>query len=152
GRGPRGARAGGGGGGQIGKLFERLPPHSLESEMSLLGSLILDHRVAADVIGIVSGKDDFFSEAHGAIYAALIELADRHNSGDLVQLNEILKDRGVLEQVGGPDYLVELAHSVPSAASAPHYARIVAERARLRRLIDAAGQIMWDAFHHGEHG
>ena len=63
---------------------------------------------------------------------------ERRQTGDVVQLVEALRDKKILESVGGPDYLVRLAESVPSAANAPHYARIVADKARLRRLIAAA--------------
>ena len=78
---------------------------------------------------------------------ALVEIYDKSQSGDLVQLAEALRARGVLDQVGGTKYLVQLAEAVPSAANAPHYARIVADRARLRKLINAAGEILYDAYH-----
>lgn len=132
------------------KLFDRLPPHSLEAEMSLLGSMILDHKVTTDIIGTIPNADYFYSEAHAAIFEALVKNHDQHRSGDLVQLNETLRDKDVLKDVGGADYLIQLAESVPSAANAPHYARIVREKAQLRRLIDASGQILYDAYHSGE--
>ncbi len=131
------------------KLFDRLPPASLEAEMSLLGSMILDPKVVGDVIGLVPNAEYFYSEAHAAIYQALVQNYDVHRSGDLVQLTQALRDKDVLESVGGQDYLVELAQSVPAASSAPHYARIVREKAQLRKLIDAAGQILYDAYHSG---
>jgi len=134
------------------KLFDRLPPHSLEAEMSLLGSMILDHSVIGDVIEIVPLADAFYSEAHGAIFDALVRLYDRKQSGDLVQLSEALKDRDVFEDVGGTDYLLDLAQSVPSSASAPYYAEIVREKWQLRRLIDASGEIVYSAYHSGEFG
>jgi replicative DNA helicase len=134
------------------KLFDRLPPHSLEAEMSLLGSMILDHSVIGDVIEIVPLADAFYSEAHAAIFDALVRLYDRKQSGDLVQLSEALKDRDVFEDVGGTDYLLNLAQSVPSAASAPYYAEIVREKWQLRRLIDASGEIVYSAYHAGEFG
>lgn len=129
------------------KLFDRLPPHSLEAEMSLLGSMILDHRVVGEVIGIVPNADYFYSEAHAAIFEALVKTYDVHRSGDLVQLTEALKNKEILSEVGGQDYLLQLAESVPSAVNAPHYARIVRDKAQLRRLIDAAGQMLYDAYH-----
>ncbi|MFU8830023.1 MAG: DnaB-like helicase N-terminal domain-containing protein, partial [Phycisphaerales bacterium] len=134
------------------KLFDRLPPHSLEAEMSLLGSMILDHSVIGDVIQIVPSADAFYSEAHGAIFDAVVRLYDRKQSGDLVQLSEALKDRDVLDDVGGTDYLLNLAQSVPSAASAPYYAEIIREKWQLRRLIDASGEIVYSAYHAGEFG
>ncbi|MEC9373498.1 MAG: DnaB-like helicase N-terminal domain-containing protein, partial [Planctomycetota bacterium] len=136
----------------VGKLFDQLPPHSLEAEMSLLGSLILDPRVTPDIVGMIKGGDSFYSAAHASIFDALMQLYERHQAGDLVQLMAILRDRGTLEDVGGAEYLVRLGESVPSSANAIHYARIVAEKARLRRLIDAAGQMLYDAYHAGELG
>lgn len=133
-------------------MFDRQPPQSLEAEMSLLGAMILDHNVIGDVLGMLSGPDDFYKEAHAHIYRAIVDIYDVHHSGDLVQLQNMLRDRGVYEQCGGDDYLVTLANSVPAATSAPHFARIVGEKAKLRRLIDAAGQILYDAYHVGDLG
>ena len=118
--------------------------------MSLLGSMILDHKVITDVIGLVPNADLFYSEAHAAIYDALVKNHDQHRSGDIVQLSEALRDKDILKDVGGSEYLLELASGVPSAANAPHYARIVREKAQLRKLIDASGQILYDAYHSGE--
>lgn len=135
------------------KLFEnRLPPHSPEAEMSLLGSLILDPQVMGDVLAQVSSADDFYVEAHGAIFSALVSVYEKHQRGDLVELVDSIRDQGLLDQVGGAEYLVRLAEQVPSAVNAPHYARLVAEKARLRRLIDAASEILYEAYHSGELG
>ncbi len=134
----------------MGKLFDRLPPHAVEAEMSLLGSMLLDPQMIPDVLPIVSRRDQFYKEAHGAVFDAIVEVYDRHHSGDLVQIVEFLKGKDQLDLVGGPTYVVELAESVPSAVNAPHYARIVSDRARLRKLIDAAGTILYDAYHSGQ--
>lgn len=136
----------------LGKLFDKMPPQSPEAEMSLLGSMILDPGVIGDVIALVNKPEDFYLEKHGHIFRALVDVFDRHHSGDLVQINELLRDRGVLDGIGGPDYLATLANSVPSAVNAPFYAKIVAEKAKLRRLIDASGQILYDAYHAGDLG
>jgi len=137
---------------ELQKLFDRMPPYSNEAEMSLLGSMILDHRVIAEVIGHIPTGDAFYSESHAAVYDALVSLYDRHDSGDVVQLVQALKDKGVIDEIGGPSYLYELASAVPAAVNAPHYARIVAEKFRLRKLIDAAGTILHSAYHAGELG
>jgi replicative DNA helicase len=118
--------------------------------MSLLGSMLLDPQMIPDVLPLVSRADQFYKESHGAIYDAIVEVYDRHHSGDLVQIAEHLRGRDQIELIGGPEYLVDLAESVPSAVNAPHYARIVADRARLRKLIDAAGTILYDAYHAGQ--
>ena len=134
------------------QLFEKEPPQSPEAEMSLLGSMILDPNIIADVLGILKGRDDFYKEAHGHIYQALVDVYDTHHSGDLVQIVDELRHRRVLDQVGGVDYLAELARSVPTSVNAPHFARLVAEKAKLRRLIDAAGSILYDAYHASDLG
>ena len=71
---------------ELGKLFDRLPPHALEAEMSLLGSMLLDPSVVADILGMIRKPEDFYLEAHGAIFRAIIDVYDAHHSGDLVQI------------------------------------------------------------------
>lgn len=129
------------------QLFDRLPPHSLEAEMAVLGSMMIDPSVTDEVAMLVWGPSAFYSETHATIYAALCRLHEHSRGGDLVQLIEALRDHSALENVGGVDYLVRLAEQTPSAANASHYARIVGEKARIRQLIDAAGQILYDAYH-----
>jgi replicative DNA helicase len=136
----------------VGRLFDREPPQSPEAEMSLLGCMILDPQVIGDVLMQVKSPGDFYAEKHGHIYTALLDLYDRTQSCDLVQLKTLLHDKGVLDQVGGTKYLVELASCVPSPVNWPHYAKIVADKAKLRRLISAAGQILHDAYHVGDLG
>lgn len=131
----------------LSKLFEKLPPHAIEAEMCLLGSMLLDPRVIGDVILIVRSGDDLYKPANGAIYDAMVTLYDEHASLDIVQLNQAMADRGLLETIGGVEYLVELAGSVPSAANATHYARLVREKAMVRHLISAAGDILYQAYH-----
>lgn len=137
---------------KVGELFGKQPPTAPEAEKSLLGSMILDPGVIPDVLGIVKNANDFYKEANSHVYQALVDVYDRHHSGDLVQIVDHLRTRNVLELVGGPVYLSELADSVPAATNAPHFARIVAEKAKLRRLIDAAGTILYDAYNAGELG
>lgn len=131
----------------VDKLFDRLPPHSLESEMSLLGSMILDPAIIADVLPHVASEEMFYSAAHAAIFRAIVGLYEQHQSGDLVMLVDRLRDDHALKDIGGEEYLVRLAESVPAATSAPYYAKLVADKHRLRRLIEAAGQILYDAYH-----
>src|SRR5688572_24299470 len=128
-------------------LFDSLPPHAIEAEMSLLGSILIDPQVIGDIIFIVRRGDDFFKPANGAIFDAMVELYDKHSSLDIVQLNQLLIDRNALEVVGGLDYLVQLANAVPSASNAAHYARLVREKSMVRQLIAAAGDILYDAYH-----
>ena len=132
------------------RLMEGLPPHALDAEESLIGSIVIDPRVLDDVILILGGADDFFKKANGSIYELMVELYNRHQTVDLVELDQLIKDRNLLEVIGGVDYLVKVAHSVPSAASATHYARLVKEKSVVRQLIAAAGEILHDAYNNPE--
>jgi replicative DNA helicase len=134
----------------VSKLFEKLPPHAIEAEAALLGSMILDWRVCGDVLQTIGGSEDFYKPAHAAVYDTLVELYDQNQSIDVVQLNQRLRDKQLLEKVGGVDYLIELAESVPSASAAQHYAQIVRDKAVLRRLIDASGKILYEAYNADE--
>lgn len=134
------------------RMFDRDAPHSIEAEKALLGSMILEPKIITDVISVLQGGTDFYREAHGHIFTVLLEIYDRKDAGDLVQTVTLLRDRGVLDLIGGEDYLVELANSVPTAVNAPHFAKIVAEKAKLRRLIDAAGDILFRAYNVGDLG
>ena len=127
-------------------LFNALPPSAVEAEMSLIGSVILDPDTCGDVIQILRGPDDFFRPTHAELWSAILHLYDNHQSVDVVQLQQLLEDRDTLERAGGISYIVELADSVPSSANAVHYARIVREKAMVRQLISAAGEILRDAY------
>lgn len=131
---------------EIGKLFEKLPPAALEAECALLGSMILDQRVISDVVEIIKGGEDFSKPGHSAIYEALVYLYDHNIPVDIVQVTQRLEDMQQLETLGGVDYLVMLAESVPSATSAPYYAKTVREKAMLRSLIDVAGRTLHTAY------
>jgi replicative DNA helicase len=131
----------------LGKLFDREPPCSIEAEMALLGSMILDPRVITDAVNIVKAPEYFYKEPHGLLFLHITALFDKHAALDLVMLDERLKKHGASETTGGADYLVKLASEVPTAANAPHFARIVAEKYRLRRVIDACAASIHDAYH-----
>ena len=130
---------------EVARLFSALPPAAPEAEMSLLGAMIVDPKVIADVIGIVSQPDDFAKAGHATIFQHMVALYDSTATVEIVSLVQRLKDHGVLEDVGGSAYLMDLAEGVATAANAPEYARIVREKATLRELIRAAGEILVDA-------
>ena len=131
---------------ELAKLFDKLPPHSIEAEMSLLGSMLLagteNVHLIGEVMQVVRQKDDFYLPKHAEIFQAIAQKYDQNQSIDSIQLTQALRDKQVFEDVGGVDYLVELAESVPTSVNAPHYAAIVRDKAKLRRLIDAAGKIL----------
>ncbi len=119
----------------------KVPPHSIEAEQSVLGSVLVDASVLERLEGLITA-DSFYKPAHQKIWRAMEELAARGEPVDLVTLTEELRRRGELDEVGGSTYLVGLAEATPTAAYAENYARIVAEKAALRRLIAAAGEVM----------
>src|SRR2546426_10795892 len=86
---------------RVARLFEQLPPHAIEAEMGLLGSVLLEPRVLGDVTFIIRDGQDFYKPANGALYDAMVELYDRHASLDIVQLNQLLVDRDILDAIGG---------------------------------------------------
>lgn len=136
--------------GQIDRMFDREPPVSANAERSLLGSMLLDPQVIDEVVQVVPDGAMLYIEGHSAIFRELVSIYTDRQSCDIVQIAERLKASGTLGAVGGSKYLVQLAESVPSAANARHYAQIVADRYRLRRLVDAAGEILYDVYHHDD--
>lgn len=129
--------------------LQKIPPQSLEAEISVLGAMLLDNSVITDVIQSVD-KDAFYSVQHKVIFEAIVELSDEKGAVDLVILAEGLKLRGNLDRSGGIDYLSGLVDSVPSTANAVHYAKIIKNKGLMRRLIDATNVILSDTYSSSE--
>jgi replicative DNA helicase len=123
----------------------RIPPHNLEAEASVLGSVLLDSEVLDRLEGTLSAEA-FYKEGHRKIWLAMEHLRARNEPIDLVTLSDELRTRGELDEVGGLSYLVGLSETTPTAAYADYYARIVAEKWTLRKLIHAAGEAMRMAY------
>lgn len=119
---------------------EKIPPQSLEAEQSVLGAMMLDREALLAVLEILR-VEDFYREAHRLIYRAILDLNERGEAVDLLTVTEELRRQGKLEVVGGAAYLTSLTGDVPSVANAGYYARLVAEKATLRALLQAAGRI-----------
>lgn len=120
--------------------FDRIPPHNLEAEMALLGSVLVDREIMGTVSEIVK-PHDFYAHVHETIYTALHELFDRGEPLDKITVSEELRRRDALERVGGLAYLSSLMDTVQTAASAAYYAKIVREKSVLRSLIHAGTRI-----------
>ena len=127
----------------------KTPPHSLEAEQSLLGAILLEDKALSRVLETRLEPSDFYREAHELIYSAMRRQYDRGEPVDLITLSETLKSFGVLDKIGGPAYLSELQDAVATAANIDHYARIIRDRATLRRLINASGHISEKCFNSG---
>ena len=124
----------------------KLPPHSMEAEQSVLGGLLLDNGAADRIADFLSG-DHFYSDAHRLLYNAIMQLVADNKPADVVTLAEALGSINKLDYVGGMIYLAALVENVPTAANIRRYAEIVHERAILRRLAAAGGEIAESAFH-----
>jgi replicative DNA helicase len=121
-------------------VIDRLPPHSLEAEQSVLGAILIDRETIIEIAEFLR-PEDFYRQAHGSIYRAMLELFERREPVDLVTVAESLERSEDLEQVGGRSYLSQLSNQTPTAVHAVQYARIVERKAVLRNLIGAAGKI-----------
>ncbi len=128
---------------------ERLPPQNIEAEQAVLGSLLLNRDAIIQVASFLRAED-FYREAHGLIYQAIIDLHERREPADFVTLCDELERHERLEQVGGRAYLTSLVNAVPTAIHVEHYAHIVERAATLRRLIQAASQIAALAYEEAE--
>ena len=131
------------------ETIEKVPPHNIDAEAALLGSMLIDHSVIPQAIEMLD-EGAFYKESHRSIYAALIKLFDENKGVDLVTVIEELKKTGSLDSVGGPSYLTSLASGVPTSANFIHYANIVKQKKMLRSLIGAATQIVTSAYDPGE--
>ncbi len=119
---------------------QRIPPHNLEAEESLLGSLLIDKDALLKMVDLVR-SDDFYKEIHGIIFEAMLDLWGKREPIDLLSLGNRLEEKKQLETVGGRSYLISLSTMVPTASHVAHYASIVQKKATLRRLISAASDI-----------
>jgi replicative DNA helicase len=119
---------------------ELVPLYSYEAEMSTLGSMLLSERAAEEVVTILM-DDDFYRPSHRLIFRAMKQLVHLHKPIDLVTLRDELRARGNLVDVGGEDYLIQIAEFVPSPANSGYYAGIVLEKSTLRRMEQASHQI-----------
>jgi replicative DNA helicase len=123
----------------------RVPPHSIESESSVLGGLLLDNG-AWDRVADLLNESDFYRYEHRLTYSAIATLVNGSKPADVVTVYEHLQNLGKADEAGGLAYLNSLAQYVPSAANIRRYAEIVRERAILRKLITASDEIATSAF------
>ncbi len=121
--------------------FDRVPPHSLEAEVSVLGACLLSRNAAIEVSEFLQAED-FYRSAHRTVYEAVQELMARSEPIDPVTLLDLLAATGRLAEVGGAQAIHDLVSATPTAANAVHYGRIVRDRALLRRLIQAGTDIV----------
>ncbi|OFU42744.1 replicative DNA helicase [Clostridium sp. HMSC19B01] len=119
----------------------RIPPHSVESEQSILGSILLDKDAIITVTETIK-PDDFYKEAHKIIYECMITLSNKGEPIDLITLTEELRKQGHLNDIGGISYITSLSTIVPTTSNVKYYADIVKEKSVLRKLIKASNEII----------
>lgn len=118
----------------------KIPPQNLDAEMSLLGAILIDDEVLANVSDRLK-PHDFYDKRHALVYGAMYRLYEHHKPIDLLTLSDEMTKKGELENVGGSAYLTELTNYVPTAAHAESYAEIIIQKAVRRRLIKASSDI-----------
>ena len=117
-----------------------LPPQNLEAEESIISAILIDNDTLLEILDVLS-PDDFYKTAHQKIFAAITELFTKSEPVDLVTLTNLLREQNRLEEIGGATYLARLVDTVPLAVNAQHYAKIVHDKACLRRLIAKSNAI-----------
>src|SRR3989344_3690090 len=114
----------------------RIPPHNIEAEKALLGSIMLRGDVMFEITDLAH-TISFYSEKHRLIFETMLDLWSKRNPTDLLSVSARLKEKNILEEIGGNSYLSELVNSVPSAANATYYAQIIQKKHIARNLIGA---------------
>jgi replicative DNA helicase len=137
---------GGGGGG-----FDKSPPQDVAAEQGVLGGMLLSKDAIADVVEILKSHD-FYRPVHSTIFDVVLDLYGRAEPADALTVAAALADSGDLQRIGGVPYLHTLIESVPTAANASYYARIVSERAILRRVVEAGTKIVQLGYGTGGYG
>lgn len=121
--------------------LEKVPPHDVEAEQAVLGSMLMDKDSVIAAIEVLK-DDDFYREDNKAIYAAIYSLYSRNEPIDVITVKAELIDNGNFERVGGLEYLASLPERVPTTANVEKYVKIVSEKAMLRNLISTANELV----------
>jgi len=118
-----------------------VPPHNLEAEEAVLGSILIDQDAMIKIADTVN-EEDFYAKKHRLVFQSIIELYGKREPIDVLSLSNSLDQRRVLKDIGGRAFLASLANTVPTASNILHYAQIVRQKATLRRLIKAGHDIV----------
>ena len=121
--------------------IDKIPPHNLEAESNVLGSILIDDE-AINKIADILNPEDFYREAHRKVFESCLELYEKREPIDLLSVANSLEDRKELEKIGGKSYLASLTNSVVTAGNVKYYAEIVQKKATLRRLLKASNEII----------
>ncbi len=127
------------------QVLDHSPPADVDAELGVLGSILLMPDVC-DEVSLILRADDFYDDAHQRLFRHMQDMHDAGRKIDITLLVDQLKNAGDFETIGGAAYLYKVSQSVPNAAHARYYARIVREKATLRSLIEASTEILRDAY------
>jgi len=125
--------------------LNKLPPQNIEAEESILSAILIDNSTLLDILEFLT-PEDFYRTAHQKIFSAVTELFSKNEPVDLVTLANKLTESGQLEDAGGAAYLSKLVDTVPLAVNARHYAKIIHDKASLRRLIEKSNSVVKKCF------
>ena len=125
----------------VSMIYDRVPPQNNEAEMSVLGGMLMSKDAIADVVEILH-EADFYRPQHARIFHTILDLFTLGQPADAVTVGSELERQGKLEQVGGRAYLHTLVSSVPTAANAGYYAKLVLDQAKLRSLVEVGTKIV----------
>jgi len=126
-------------------MEDKVPPQNLDAEKSLLGCLMIDPDAILKVVDFLL-KKDFYKDSHGRIYECMLELFEKREPIDLLSVSSKLKEKGILDEVGGRTYLASLVNTVPTSSHVSNYAKIVQQKRVLRELVSAGQEIESLAF------
>jgi len=125
--------------------LQKLPPQNIEAEQMVLGAILIENDSMNKIVDVID-SDDFYKDTHRRIYRAMLDMFEAGEAIDLITLTDILRGKVGLEAVGGASYLAYLVSLVPTAANIKNHARIVREKAVLRKLIHAATDIITQSY------
>ncbi|AQP53903.1 replicative DNA helicase [Vagococcus penaei] len=128
---------------------DRIPPQSVEAEQAVLGSVFLNSDAIIEAMEYIDAQD-FYRRAHQLIFQTMVELNNKNEPIDVITIKDELEQKGLMEDIGGLSYLSELTVNVPTAANVGYYAKIVEQKALLRKLIQTATEIVTSGFEQGD--
>lgn len=126
-------------------FVNELPPQNIDAEKAVLGSIFLSTDALIEAMEYLE-PDDFYKRSHQIIFQGMVELNDRDQAVDVVTITNLLTEQNNLDDVGGMEYIADLAGSVPTAANVSYYAKIVKDKSLLRRLIQTATNIVTNSY------
>lgn len=119
----------------------KVPPQNIDAERSVLGALMLDKDAIIKIANLIR-IGDFYKDDHNMIYEAMVELYEQREPIDVLSLSNRLEEKKQLEKIGGSSYLTSLVNTIPSSSNIVHYAKVVQKKSTLRKLIEAASEIV----------